>query len=120
MNTPPDSAHVVRSSLILHGGDSPLISKVNAAEAGGGRAVSCEGGKAEATHILTRHQSTDIWKWGRANGKQLVNPLWLWDSYEEGEPLPLQDPVKYTLPLQFTVSSIMSCHHTFYHVYKAA
>lgn len=106
MNSPPSSAHVVRSSLVLHGGAISLISRVNAAEAGGGQAVNFKSGETEATHILTRHQSTDNCKWGRANGKQLVNPLWLWESYEEGEPLPLQDPVIYTLPLQFAVSSI--------------
>ena len=64
------------------------------AEAGGGQAVIFESGKAECTHILTRHQEEASYQWGHMARKILVSPLWLWESYEADEQLALQDPVQ--------------------------
>jgi len=64
------------------------------AGAGSGRAVIFENGKAVCTHILTRHQDEASYKWGKEAHKTLVNPLWLWESYEADGQLPLEDPVK--------------------------
>ncbi len=50
-------------------------------------------GRADCTHILTRHQEEASYEWGRNAQKTLVSPLWLWESYEADEQLALQDPV---------------------------
>ncbi|CAK0784207.1 hypothetical protein CVIRNUC_007411 [Coccomyxa viridis] len=62
-------------------------------EAGGGKAVTLKFGKAACTHVLVKHKGQSSYDWGLKALKPLVNPLWLWDSYEAAEVLPLQDPV---------------------------
>lgn len=64
-----------------------------ASEAGGGKAVTLKVGKAACTHVLVKHKGQSSYDWGLKAQKPLVNPLWLWDSYEAAEVLPLQDPV---------------------------
>ena len=54
-------------------------------------------GKADCTHILTRHQEEPSYIWGKLAEKTLVSPLWLWESYEADEQLTLQDPVGHIL-----------------------
>ena len=62
-------------------------------EAGGGKAVTLKDGKASCTHVLVKHKGQSSYDWGVWAQKPLVNPLWLWDSYEAAEVLPSQDPV---------------------------
>ncbi len=57
-----------------------------------------KGGKADCTHILTRHQEEASYDWGKLAQKTLVSPLWLWESYEADEQLALQDPVRSPSP----------------------
>ena len=64
-----------------------------ASEAGGGKAVTLKVGKAACTHVLAKHKGQSSYDLGLRALKPLVNPLWLWDSYEAAEVLPLQDPV---------------------------
>ena len=66
---------------------------LGASEAGGGKAVTLKVGKAACTHVLVKHKGQSSYDWGLNAQKPLVNPLWLWDSYEAAEVLPLQDPV---------------------------
>lgn len=90
-----------------------------ASEAGGGKAVTLKAGKAACTHVLVKHKGQSSYDWGQKAQKPLVNPLWLWDSYEAAEALPLQDPVGTALSVNMYVAWCLgfACHEAWCHAH---
>lgn len=80
-----------------------------ASEAGGGKAVTLKNGKAACTHVLARQQCQASCEWGEEAQKTLVNPLWLWESYEGGSLLPLSDPVGVNVAACLASCTVFSC-----------